>query len=122
MIGKKLARSLSLVWFIVAVVIVSGLLLGVTGCSAEPEPSDYMSWTKSDWDKATDQQKLDATKAVLSDLQKDMAETMGVDAPTEEELDATAAAMIDQVDLFFDDNSDATLQDLADQTKSLLGV
>lgn len=88
----------------------------------------YMSWTKTEWSKATDEEKTAAANAVLTDigetLMEDFASMMELaktDEAVKAQIDGQVEALVTQIDSFFQSaTDDMTLQTLVDLSKQML--
>lgn len=131
---NKHARSLRLA--VLAIALLAAAVTIFSACSAEDAEAsasdnaaqNYFSWTKADWDSADDAQKTDAAKAVVQNLEQSLLAAYGGESSASastsdgELLNETAEQMVEDIDAYFQENSDRTLQDLVDDTLNLLGV
>lgn len=89
------------------------------GCASESEPStsqlptpkpiDFNSWTKSDWDSASAEQRLDAARFVLFELGSEYIEDFDDLAQNEKqsEFDHSAERVESAVSSYFESASDS---------------
>ncbi|MGI6153773.1 MAG: hypothetical protein ACOYJB_08075 [Christensenellaceae bacterium] len=76
---------------------------------------DYMSYTADDWNAASDDTKLAAATALMMKI------TPGADQIGEDDMKVGAEAMIPSIDVYFQQDTEGTLGDLAAASEELLG-
>ena len=101
------------------------------GAGATTEAGDnavYMGWTKTEWSKATDEEKTAAANAVLMDIGDAMMDNFSslvelakTDEKVKAQIDSQVAALVTQIDSYFTSaTAEMTLQDLVDLSKQLV--
>lgn len=75
---------------------------------------DYLSWSKNEWDAASEQDKIAASTVLMKQLDETIAKQ------SDEALKAVAELMVSTIDLFFAENPQATLKEAADQIKDFM--
>ena len=88
----------------------------------------YMGWTKTEWSKATDEEKTAAANAVLMDIGDAMMDNFSslvelakTDEKVKAQIDSQVAALVTQIDSYFTSaTAEMTLQDLVDLSKQLV--
>lgn len=88
----------------------------------------YMSWTKTEWFKATDEEKTAAANAVLMDIGDAMMDNFSslvelakTDEKVKAQIDSQVEALVTQIDSYFTSaTTEMTLQDLVDISKQLV--
>lgn len=100
----------------------------LSACSTVSTTSEYMTWTKRNWDEATPSERSDAAAAVLSNVGEEMMDgysqavrSAHISAKADAQIRKLNAQMVGEIGAYFEVKDDATLQELVDQTKELLG-
>lgn len=88
--------------------------------------SKYASWTKADWDKASDDQQFEVAEKVVIELGEEMMEgyaeiyEQAKDSDAEEELKEEVQNMQSTIATFFETDENATLGELIEASKALM--
>ena len=116
---EKNMKKITLI--MVTVVLCAAML---AGCSTPAADTDYMSWTGTEWNAATDAEKFTATEAVLlaigdsiMDNYTQLVETAKTDETVKAQIDAQVTSLQGTIDRFFESSPAATLNDLVEASK-----
>ena len=100
------------------------------GCSESAKSvDDFESWTKSDWDGASDEDKDAVAEKVLVAVGEtlvqgfgDQVEQLKSEPESKEQYDAEIAEMKSMISEYFDEEPDGTLSGIVTQVNDLLGA
>lgn len=95
--------------------------------SASAVPDDYLTWTQSDWNRATDEQKTGAARFVLFQIGdaflpnfSEYVEEAEADPSMESQLNEGVESLKDEISSYFEEaGSDATIGDMTEAVQAL---
>ena len=104
-------KKKTMVFALIMVLALSVTLLA--GCGGGSANTDYLSWTGAEWEAASDDDKKEALKAVMIEIQPELE---GQD----DALKQSVEAMIPSMDDMFKQSPDITLKSVVEQTQNAI--
>lgn len=103
------------------------LSLALVACGAAS--SDYSSWTKAEWDAATDEQKLEVAEKVVIEIGEQTMEGYAQihelaksDPEQAAQIESSLEDMAASIDMYFEAFPDSTIGAMVDASLNMLGA
>lgn len=113
---------------ILFLVLAVALAFALVACGASSS-DDYSSWTKAQWDAATDEQKLEVAEKVVIEIGEQTVEGYAQihelaksDPEQAAQIESSLENMVTSIDAYFETLPDSTIGAMVDASLKMLGA